>query len=82
MRIENTEIGQAMRSQLKKEGYISLTYNTFFQAVKDTPGYQYIRLAKIQQDTNSGSIQLNKMSISEDDLTIIVGKVLGREMIK
>ena len=81
MRVDSTPIGQAMIHDLKANKYKALSFNTYFKVVTDTPGYQYIRLAKVQQDTNTGSIQLNIMSLSEDDLTKIVGKVLNKEMV-
>jgi hypothetical protein len=70
MNIDHT-IKSAMLKSLREEGYAQLNYNAAFKISKDGAGTKYIKLAKILRDSNTGSIQLNRMTLNVNDVEAI-----------
>jgi hypothetical protein len=57
-----------MKDQLWKEGYRPLSYHTHYKVVSDGAGGRYVRIGKITRDSNTQSVQLNRISLNELDI--------------
>jgi hypothetical protein len=64
-------IKQVMLKTLEENGYTMLSYNAGFKIKLDGSGAKYVRLAKVLRDSNTGSIQLNRMTLNVNDVEAI-----------